>query len=112
MSDDFGNPWGGPAERSLPTKTVDLLLRLVDSGRGLAALMKPEDPTRHTRIENLWKYHRKAESMILGELGRRRRMVKQQEREAAELEGRPLVDDEEEEEEDEFEDDLDGFSAY
>ena len=100
-SEEFSNPWGGPSERSLSTKTVDLLLRLVDSGRGLASLMKPGDPHRRTRVENLWKWHRKAESMLVFELGRKQRMAKKRAAEQAELAGMPFVDDEEDEEEEE-----------
>jgi hypothetical protein len=106
FEDDPGNPWGGPSEKSISVKTVDLLLRLVDAGRGLASLMSPKDPRRGARVENLWKFHRKAESMILFELGRRRRVAKQLEAEAEEL-LEPLEEEEEEEEEDEG---LDGFT--
>ena len=98
---DPNNPWGGPTEREISTKSVDLLLRLVDSGRGLASLMSPENPQRHTRLESLWRWHRKAESMIVHELGRRKRIANQQKIEAAELEGLPLVDEDEEDEEEE-----------
>lgn len=99
------DPWGSPGERSINTKTVDLLLRLVDSGRGLASLMDPKDPKTRVRIEKLWTHHRRAESMILGELGRRRRIQRKQEEEAARLEGLPIVeedDDDEEEDEDDY----------
>lgn len=96
--DPFSGGLGGTPERALNTKTVDLLLRLVDSGRGLASLMSPEDSLRRTRIEGLWKWHRRAESMIMHELGRRKRALDKQRRELEELEGRPLVDDEEDEE--------------
>lgn len=110
LEEDLANPWGGPSEKAISVKTVDLLLRLVDSGRGLAALQHPKDPHRKTRIENLWKWHRKAESMILLELGRRRRVAKKLQAEAEELEALPLVDDEEEDEEELEEDELDEFS--
>lgn len=99
---DPTNPWGGPTETALKTSTVDLLLRLVDSGRGLVSLMSPENEHRHTRIENLWKWHRKAESMIVSELGRRKRVAKQQKRELEELEGLPDVDEDEDEDEDDL----------
>ncbi len=102
LEEDPANPWGGPSERSISTKTVDLLLSLVDSGRGLAALMHPSDPKRRTRIEKLWTHHRNAESMILKELGRRRRIAKQERAEAEALEALHLVDEEEEEDEDEL----------
>lgn len=101
VSEDLNplNPWGSPGERSLNTKTVDLLLRLVDSGRGLASLMDPTDPKRRVRLEKLWTHHKKAESMILNELGRSRRIQRKQEEEAAALEGGlPIVDDDDEDE--------------
>jgi hypothetical protein len=107
VSEEFNplNPWGSPGERSLNSKTVDLLLRLVDSGRGLASLMDPTDPKRRVRLEKLWTHHRRAESMILNELGRHRRIQRKQAEEVARLEeGLPIVDedDDEDEEEDDY----------
>ena len=99
--DDPLNPWGGPSERELSAKTVDLLLRLVDSGRGLASLMKLDDPQRYVRLESLWKWHRKAEAMIVNELGRRRRVANQLKQQNAELEAMPAVEEEDEDEEEE-----------
>ena len=99
---DPNNPWGGPTERSISVKSVDLILRLVDAGRGLVSLMKPADPQRYVRLEKLWSHHLKAESMILAELGRRKRMANQQKKAADALEARPLVD---EEDDDDDEDD-------
>ena len=95
------NPWGSPGERSLNVKTVDLLLRLVDSGRGLASLMDPTDPKRRVRLEKLWTHHKKAESMILNELGRSRRIQRRREQEAEALEGLPIVEEDDDEDEDE-----------
>ena len=103
MDDDVLNPWGAPAESHMSSALVSTLLTAVSAGAQVLALMPGDNKGRAVRVEKLWSLFSVAESMLLKELGRGRRLAAQRDAEVADLLNRPLVED------DDGEDDFDDF---
>jgi len=90
------NPWGGPSEGRVNTRLVELILSAASVGAQVARIT-PDEEEQSIRAAKAWNLFAKAESMILSEMGRGRRVAAARNKAAAELDETYLPDDEEDE---------------
>ena len=100
--DEAANPWGGPSESRVNTRLVELILSAASVGASVAHLSEPGSPERVQRAAKAWNLFAKAESMILSEMGRGKRVAKAREKAQEELDQLYLPDDDEEDDENLF----------
>jgi hypothetical protein len=100
--DDSSNPWGGPSESKVNTRLVELILSAASVGASVAHLSEAGTPERAQRADKAWNLFSKAESMILSEMGRGKRVAAAKAKAAEELEEMYLPEDDEDDEQDMF----------
>jgi len=91
------NPWGAPAEGRMNATLCETILAAVRAGVEVVSLMPEKHKAREMRVEKLWTLFSTAEGMILREQGRARRVAARREAEAADLMGKPLIEDDDDE---------------